>query len=344
MKYMRVYFIAGMFAAVTVLSAPFVSSAGFTAAAQNRISGYVFGIDRQPLNDLYVELLDDLYRTIQRTRTSGGGGYGFGGLGSGVFKVRVLTYGTSYEEQEQDVEIQNFSTGTGRTVGFDSQQRDFYLKLKKGATPENTVVFTQEVPAEAKKLYEKAVSDLEKKHQNEGLASLRTAIEQFPRYYDALDRLGTEYIKLAKPEAYQAAAVLFTVAVEVNPRSFSSWYGLGYSHYSLGKKAEALNAIQKAVEVNAYSPDVLILHGTLLRLAQKYKDAEKQLIKARDVSKDSIPQVHWELALLYGNHLKRYADAARELKLFLKGQQDSKDAEKIQKLIQEFENKAAAKS
>ena len=50
-----------------------------------------------------------------------------------------------------------------------------------------------------------------------------------------------------------------------------------------------------------------------------------------------------ELATLYGNNMNRYADAARELKLFLKAQPDSKDAENIKKLIADFEAKAQAK-
>jgi tetratricopeptide (TPR) repeat protein len=343
MSFKRLSIITGFLAIGILLSAPFASSAGFSTVAQNRVDGHIYGIDRQPLNDLYVELLDDLYRTVQRTRTSGGGHFVFGGLAAGAYKVRVLTYGTNYEEQDQDVEFQNIVSSSGRISGFDSQQRDFYLKLKKGITRENAVIFSQDVPSDAKKLYENAISALEKKLQSEGLEGLRSAIEKFPRYYNALERLGNEYIRMGKPEAFQAAEILLSLAVEVNPRGYNSWYGLAYSRYSLIKNAEALVAVQKAAELSPYSTDVLILHGTLLRLAKKYKDAEKQLIKARDISKDSIPQIHWELALLYGNNLKQYADAARELRLFLKGQQGTKDADKIRKLIEDFEIKAAAK-
>ena len=53
--------------------------------------------------------------------------------------------------------------------------------------------------------------------------------------------------------------------------------------------------------------------------------------------------VNWELALLYGRDMKRYADAAKELKLFLKESPDAKDAAAIKKLIDEYEAKAANK-
>ena len=53
-----------------------------------------------------------------------------------------------------------------------------------------------------------------------------------------------------------------------------------------------------------------------------------------------MPDVHWELALLYGKALKRYKDAAKELRLYLKARPDDKNAESIKKLIVDFEEKA----
>ena len=73
----------------------------------NTVSGHVFGIDRRPLADLHVELLDDLNRTINRARTNASGRYVFYGLSSGRFRIRVMPLGTVYEEQEQDLEIVN---------------------------------------------------------------------------------------------------------------------------------------------------------------------------------------------------------------------------------------------
>lgn len=324
---------------VLLAGAPFVFSGNFSTYAQNQISGYVFGQNRRPVADVHVELANDYYQTIGRTRTNGSGYYSFSNVNSGAFVIKVLTGGTEYEEQESRVEIQNFTVGT-RTVGASNEQRDFYLRLRKGAVPENVVVFAQDIPPEAKKLYEKAVSDLDNKRNSEGLGELRSAIVIFPKYYAALERLGTEYIKLDKPEAYQAAEILLMNAVEVNARGFKSWYGLAYARYSQDKFAEALVAVEKAVELNAYSSEAAFLAGILMKKAKKYPEAEKNLLKAKDLSKDSIPQVHWELALLYGNDLKRYSDAAKELRAFLKAQPNAKDSDNIKKLIAEFEAKA----
>jgi tetratricopeptide (TPR) repeat protein len=328
-----------LFASIAVVGA-LVFTANETHA-QNRISGYVFGVNRMPVSDLYVEVQDDLYRGLSRTRTNGAGYYSFSGLSSGRFTVHVFTYGTYYDEEDQSVEIQNTQSSGGRTTGFASEQLDFYLKLKKGVSIENVAVFAQDVPAEAKKLYDKALDDLDNKRTREGIAELKSALEIFPKYYYALERLGTEYVQLGSPEGWQAAEILLAMAVEINPRGYKSWYGLAYSRYSLGKFPTALTAAQKTVEINAYFPEGMFLAGSLLRTAKKSEESEKHLLKAKELSKDTIPAIHWELALLYGNNMKRYADAARELKLFLKAQPDAKDTEKIRKLITDFETKAA---
>lgn len=325
-------------AIVFILYVPSYSQIG------NSISGYVFGLNRKPMNDLYVELTDDYGRMLGRKRTSGAGFFRFEGMTEGRFVIRVLTSGTDYEEKEETVEIDNITTrdssGTARIRGHSHESRDVYLRLRRGVTPANVVVFAQDVPPEAKKLYEKALDDLGNKRNSEGLSHLRSALEIFPKYYLALERLGTEYINLGVVESYRAAEILFSAAVEVYPRGYGSWYGLAYARYSLGNFSDGLTAVQKAVELSPSSPNAVFLHGVLLKKTQKYADAEKQLIKAGKLSDNKMPRVHWELATLYGNNLQRYADAARELKLFLKAQPDAKDAENIKKLIAEFEMKA----
>ena len=321
------------------VAAPFVSSRGFAAYAQgSQISGYVTGLNRQPLADLNVELMNDYGRMVGRTLTSGRGYYEFNGIRNGRYTVRVYTLGTDYEERENSVEL---SDPTGNIV---RETSDFSLSLRRGVTPASVAVFVQpDVPAEAKRIYEKAIEDLSKKKEAEGLAGLKSALEIFPKYFAALERLGTAYIGMNKPEAFQAAEILLMAAVEVNPRSYKSWYGIAYSRNALKKYTEAMAAVEKAVELNAYSTDALILSGVLLRMSKKFPEAEKHFLKANEISKGTLPRVHLELATLYGYGMKRYNDAARELKAYLKVQPDAKDIEKLKAQIVEWEEKAKGK-
>ncbi len=309
----------------------------------NTIGGHVFGDDHRPLADLNVELLDELSRTMGRGRTNSSGRYFFTGLSAGRFKIRVLAFGTDYEEQEQDVEIVNFNRSSGigdtRVLGHVNESRDFYLSRRKVATGLGApgTVFAQDVPDNAKKLYKEGLVHLENKRTKDGYSSIKQSIEAFPQYFAALETLGVEYVKAGY---FEAAQVLLTLAVNVNPRAYKSWYGLARSLNSQKKQAEALIAAEKAIEINSLAPESLFLAGTLSRQAKDYAKAEKHLMKAQEVSGDAIPDVHWELALLYANGLERYREAAKELKLYLKALPEDKNAEKIKKLIVDFEEKA----
>ncbi|MEO8573973.1 MAG: tetratricopeptide repeat protein [Pyrinomonadaceae bacterium] len=326
-----------------LLSVFFLYCNSASAQTGNSVSGHVFGADRRPLSDVYVELLDDLSRAISRGRTSASGLYSFFGLSAGRFRIRVMPLGTDYEEQEQDLEIVNFSGSAGigdtRVLGRVSEIRDFYLNPRRVAMGlgSPTSVFAQDVPDEARKLYRDAIDHLEDKKPQEAYTALKSALEIFPKYFVALETLGTEYVKAGH---FEAAQILLSLAVEVNPRAYKSWYALARALEAQQKHGEALAAAKKAIQMNALAPESLFLTGYLLRQAKEYPEAEKQLIKARDTSGDSIPDVHWELALLYANGLKRYKDAAKELRLYLKAKPDDKNAENIKKLIAEFEEKA----
>ena len=207
-------------------------SASVIPQNRNEISGTVFGSSRRPVADVYVELLDDVGSTITRAKTNASGRFTFGGLVNGRYKVKVLPYNSEYLEQIQEVTLASVSAVPGS--GSDRQQIDIYLRVNERANagPFRTapgVVFAQEVPEAAKKLYEQGIAHLREKKEKEGFESLKQAIEVFPNYYLALDRLGAEYaIRGTTNRSYfEAGLVLLMKAVEVNPRGYSSVFGLG---------------------------------------------------------------------------------------------------------------------
>lgn len=313
------------------------------AQGANTITGYVFGDDRQPLEGITVELLDDYSRTITRIRTNSTGRYFFTGMRSGRYTVHVLPLGTNYREEEQTVEIQNTvrEDSSGRRIvgAFATEQRDFYLRpdRRRNRPVSNETIFAQEIPNDAQALYDEAVKLLAKKDSEEGYKKLIAAIEAFPEYFMAIERLGLEYISA---KYFAAAQVLLAKAVMINPKSFNSWYGLSYAYYSMNLRAEALEAAKKAVTLDPASVDALLLEGTLLRLVKNYKDSEKDLVKAKKLSDKPVPEIHWQLALLYGKDLERFKDAADELELYLKALPSDVDTQKIRSLIKVFREKA----
>jgi tetratricopeptide (TPR) repeat protein len=327
--------------AVLLFAFIFLASASSLFAQGNSISGHVFGLDRRPMADVDVELQDEFARSIQRMKTNQAGRFFFYRLPAGRFKIRVLPFATDYEEQEQDIEIVNFSRGSGsgddRISGTTNEQRDIYLRLRRGVSPIGAAgaVFAQEVPPEAKKLYDSAVDDLKAKKSKEAYASLKSSIEVFPKYFAALELLGTEYLKAGH---FEASQVLFTLATEVNPRSFTCWHGLAYSLYSQKKYPEAITAIDKAIEVNGSVAEGLLLRGVLLRRTQKLDEAEKELAKAKELYGESRPEIRRELGLVYSDQ-KKYKEAAKELKAYLKARPEAKDVDAVKTMLADIESK-----
>jgi tetratricopeptide (TPR) repeat protein len=317
--------------------------ATFVAQAQNNsITGLVFDANsRQPVGDLYVELLDSIGFTLARARIDSSGRFIFRGLRAGNFQIKILTFGTNYKEEIQDVSLISIPLGNGR-FSTDAAYVDIYLKLDPrkinvGSGGAATVIFAQEIPDAARKLYKKGVKQLEDK-KDEGLDTLKQAIEIFPTYYDALDRLGTEFMLRQK---YEEAAPYLIKAIDVNQRSFSSFYALGIVSYNLKNLEAATEALRAATTINPQSINANIFYGMILRIDGKYEQAEKALLHAKSLAEKTVPvaEIHWQLALLY-EKTARYTQAADELERFLKLAPKTADAQKIKKLIADLRAKA----
>lgn len=304
----------------------------------NQIMGHISDSNRQPVARIYVELMNDYYQMLRRVQTDGSGFYSFSNISAGNFKVKVVSSGTDFLEQTQDVTITNFVTNTGTAIivgGRDSQQVDFILRSKTemrgvAARIAPGTVFVQEVPAEAKRTYDRAVAELDKeKPRAEAIEELKKAVDLFPNYYMALERLGMEYIKRKQ---YEPANVVLSKAVEVYPRGYMSLYSLGFVLHNLKQHEAAAGMLNRAIAVSPNSINAHLWLAIVLRHEGQLDQAEAHLKRANELGKGQIPETHWQLALLY-NQLKRSEQAADELETFLKLQPDSRDAEQIRTLI-----------
>ena len=324
-----------------------VNNALLTQAGRSVITGTVFAEAHRPIADIWVELLDDFNSAIGRDKTDGSGRFMFGGLLNGNYRLRVLPYGTDYEEQVQEVTLVSVSPISGRP-GVDRQNIDIYLKVNKRAPAGPFAVgpraiFVQDVPPAASRLYEDGIRFLREKNEAAGLAALKQAIEVFPTYYLALDRLGGEYaIRGHKDRNYwEAAKFLLERAVEVNPRAINSVFGLGWTQYHLGLNAQAVANMERAVSLNSKSADAYLWLGKAQLRVSALDKAEQALKRANELTKGKVAEIHMLLANLYEDQ-KRYAEAVNELELYLKTQSDNREEQKIQDAIKSMRAKAAS--
>ena len=269
----------------------------------------------------------------------------------------MLPYGTDYLEASQEVVLASVSAVAGS--GSDQQQVDIYLRVNErasaspfGAAP--GVVFAQEVPPAAKKLYEQGVGFLRDKKEKEGFESLKRAIEIFPTYYAALDRLGAEYASRGVdsqgkliPSYLTAGGALLMKAVEVNPRGYSSVFGLGWTQYHLGLIDQAVESLRTATTLYGKGADAQLWLGKALMRASKLDQAEVAFRRANELTEGKSAEIHFQMASLFSD-LKRYKDAADELELYLKFKSKGKiteaEVERVRSLIKQLRDKAGVNS
>lgn len=318
-------------------------SAGVASGQQNRssISGFIFGEDRRPISQVIVELRSE-FTTVGRVRTDGSGRFFFGSLPHGRYNIRVMPMGTGYQEASEDVEIAG--TGLGGRAVTDMVQRDIYLKPRKGADSvpfQASVIYAQEVPKEAERLYTSGVDDLDSGRIQTGTLSLEKAIAIFPDYFMALQRLGL--VRLTE-EKYEAAAELFKRAIKINERCFDCWYGVSYADYTVRKFDESAEAGRKAIDLKPNSVEANLVLGMAYRMLKDFTKSEASLKQASRIADGASPDVHWQLALLYGKDMERFSDAAKELESYLKAAPDAPNKADITKLIKQFKDKAKQRS
>ena len=312
---------------------------GGDPSVANVIEGTVYDPHRRPVPDLWVELQNEFNMSYRRVRTGSSGRYTFSGLSSGRYVIKVYTSGTDFEEQTETVEIINVVQNSSDTV-----YQDVTLHYRKGMgnagiAQMTEAVFVQDVPEEARRLYKSGVKDLAGKDYQKGEEALDQAIKIFPDYYDALNALGCNYVDIKE---YQKSLPYLIHSIDVNQRSFSSFYSLAYAAYKLHRLPEATEAARGATILQPNSVNSQLLYGTLLRLTGNLDQALITLSRAEKLSKDApVAEIHWQLALLY-NKLNKYKEAADELERYLKIEPDAANKKEIRDLIQTLRSKSSS--
>jgi hypothetical protein len=340
-RYFSYSFLFLLFALGLVLNQNGLAAETGAVRSASIITGFVYDQNRTPLARIDVELTSASAGVSSiRTRTDESGRYQFNNIEDGRYTVTVRPFRYNLLDQSEEVVVQTVSLLGGGSGYFN---KDFYLKSKAGGLGDTTtgVIFAQDVPREAEELFKKADKEFSDNKSSEGIKTLVEAIKVFPTYYAATQRLGIEVLKTKQ---YMEATRLFMRAVGINPKSSRAFYYMGFSLNQLGKKynPSALKALNKAAELAPASWEVVYLIGKIERQQGNYIDAEKHLLKSKKLADMRVPDIHIELAQLYGNNLKQYGKAADELELYLKA--SKKKDEKIKKQISDLRTKAKKSS
>jgi tetratricopeptide (TPR) repeat protein len=314
------------------------NSVSFLPQARSTIDGRVTSPDGRGLAMIQVSLQNDGYAFSGMVYTDGSGHFRFPNLRSGTYYVTVEPGSTFYERQTLRIEVVPFNERRGG--GGELFRADVIMRLRKdynGAPHSSAVVFYQFVPDAAKKEFNRGMKRLGKSEFDEGFTSLKRAIEIFPDYYDALELLGTEYVKR---QMYEPAVPLLTRAVELNKSGWRGFYSLGIAQYNLNQHNQAAQLLRRAVELDPDDSNAKMWLGIALSQdvatrAEAIQTLEKLVRKA----KNKVPMAYLYLGGLYAKN-DQYREAARAFENLLRAAPQINERDKIRQLIEEYKQKA----
>ena len=318
---------------------------GFTSPsgqARNIIDGRVTNKEGKALSDVRVFLQNEGYSPMGSAMTDASGRFQFRNVSSGVYYVEVEPGATGYERQKQRIEARPFNERRGGGGGGEVFRLDIVMVGKKptGAASDKSsslILFHQEIPDAAKQEYERGRKSLDKGDYDGATRALQQAVSLFPDYYDALELLGTEYVK---HNNFASAMPLLQHAVELNKDSWRGFYSLGIAQYSTNSRAEGVRSLQRAAELNPDSPNTNMRLGMILALDPQMRGAAIQALeRATKLSKEPIPMAYLYLGGLYAKN-EQYSEAAEAFKTLLRVEPNVGERDKIEKLIAQYQQKA----
>jgi tetratricopeptide (TPR) repeat protein len=278
---------------------------------------------------------------VAYTYTDPTGRYNFRNLSQGVFIIKVHSDG-KYAGQSVRIVLQALrNSGASHYEQVDFMLKELLEKRSATATGSVRTTFVQEVPEAARRAYERGVRTLDtQREQAEGIASLQEALTIFPKYYNALERLGIEYVRL---ERYEEARQLLTLAVGVNRSGAPSFYGLGVAQFHTGRMDETVNSPSAPPRYWPLSRQISLSSSSLLDLPSG--DSTGTVTPSHTLEEGSrglgwhSPRMFICTWLSITVRVIEKQEAAAELELFLKLVPNAQDAEKIRGLIKKLKAK-----
>ena len=305
-----------------------------------RIVGSVRDDTGKSVSSVRVSLEDENSQPIRTVFSDASGRFQFRGLRAGSYRVGVETQGLPYEHVSVVVDLTSLTNSSiNPSSTEDTTPVDLVLRRRKapaGALP--ATVFSQTIPPPALEEFNRG-SSIINKDPAAGILALKKATEIFPDYFDALELLGTQYVKLGQ---FENAAPILMRALSVNEKASSSMYSLGFAFLKLNHFPESIEWLKKAAELDAGNPNVFMMLGLAYGNNNSLDESETALKTAYQLGGAAVADAHLYLAGLY-NKRERYPDAVKELELYLKEAKGLKDPTAIKETIAKLKAKGKGK-
>jgi Tfp pilus assembly protein PilF len=262
------------------------------SAQNSMIRGKVHGSNGAALNNALVELTAFAGALAGQVLTRNDGDFSFANLGAGEYQVLVIMSG--YEPGREVVQLRG---GSIKALPVDVNNEVVTIEITLRPRPEAALAapgtsFVQDVPKAARSVYAKGMAKIREGKSDEGIAFLREATVEYEDYFDAHFALGSEYYRRGKDaEALEA----LERARQINDREAAVYYTFGMVMLRQQKFRTAEYAFGKAVELNTSHVASHFNHAVaLIELVLRTTDAGQ--VKSNLAQADRELDSAWELS------------------------------------------------
>jgi tetratricopeptide (TPR) repeat protein len=259
------------------------------------------------------------------------GQFEFSNLTPGNYKIEVDADPQRFEVFTQSVQV---FRGVPSVLTLNLKEKLSAAPRVSGGNVVSTRELERDVPAKARKEFEKASHSAEAGKTDEAIVHLRKAISLYPDYLMAYNDLGTCLMAQGKLEA---AGVELRRAVSLDDKAFNPALNLGIVLVHQGQFAEAAKILGKALPLEPTSPAVHLYLGLAASGLGSFETADRELRAAYSLggSKYAIALVH--LGQLYMNKADRDS-ALKFLDRYLQEVPNAANADQVRRMIAVLRN------
>jgi Flp pilus assembly protein TadD len=297
--------------------------------ALHQIRGRVFLPTGAPAEErVRVTLRTFAQSIVSETFTDSLGNFEFRAVPNGTYEIVV--WGTDrYETEIERIEV--FS----RAARVFTQ--NIFLRAKESGAPkqrtEGTISLARlgdAIPKAARKEYERGAKASRQGHPQKAIEHFQRALALHPRYVEALNDLGVQYLRLNDLAQARAA---FQKAIEVDPQASHPYVNLGFLHLLQKEYEAALAALQHAVTRDPTNWSARMLYGIALMhtgdLVRAHAELERALALGPPPT-SSIVRLHLANLFLWQ---KDYARALEQSEKYLEEVPNAANAAEVRQRV-----------
>jgi len=244
---------------------------------------------------------------------------------SGVHRIRIT--GPNIEAYEGELEIARNEISHLERIRV---RRKVKASTNGAASAEGSVAAVRlNVPASARKAYEKGSKAMRQQRWQESRAQFETAIREYPQFDLAYNFLGVVQIQLSDVEAARAS---FAKAVEINPDFAEAYRKLARISFAQRKYEETEAQLTKSLETDPLNIWALATAANVELITYRYDEAIVHARAAHGVAHAGLAGVHIVAALALES-LHKPSEALKEYQQYLAEEPSGRDAVRAQEAI-----------